>query len=421
MVLGLTDELAALGLEVIKEESLTNFYENGDETFVSADRQGTFIALSMAGDFDDATDNIDSVIEVADGAKGQGDFEVLTTGVATVSNDFQEIAERDLVTGEAFGVPIAFIILVAVFRALVAAFVPIVLAIISIAVAMAAAAVTGQVFQLHFFVQNMITMIGLAVGIDYSLFIVARYREERARGSEKLEAIARSGSTATRAVFFSGLTAVLALIGMVLIPSSVFIALGIGAIFVVIASMLASMTLLPAVLSLLGDRVNKLSVPFIGRTQARFDETKAGGFWDGLSRAVMRQPVLSVLVVGGLLVALSIPVFDLNAGSAGISTVPDRLESNQAFLILDEDFSAGEVTPAEIIIDDIDSPAVQAGIDRLVASLATDEDFSEPSPLDVNDVGDLALLTVPSVRRFRRGRGAGCYSTSTQSAYPGSL
>jgi RND superfamily putative drug exporter len=108
------------------------------------------------------------------------------------------------------------------------------------------------------------TMMGLAVGIDYSLFIVSRYREERGRGLEKMEAIRASGATASRAVFFSGLTVVLALTGMLIVPSTIFKSLAAGAIIVVIVSVLVTMTLLPAIIALLGDRVNSLRVPILG-------------------------------------------------------------------------------------------------------------------------------------------------------------
>ena len=191
-------------------------------------------------------------------------------------------------------------------------------------------------------------MIGLAVGIDYSLFIVARYREERRSGLEKMNAIGKAGSTATRAVSFSGMAVVLGLIGMLLVPSNVFIAIGLGAIFVVIAAVFASMTLLPAILSIMGDRINKFSIPGIGVGRASADETRPGGVWDKISRGVMRQPLISLIVAGGLLIAALIPFFDISTGTAGVSTMPDSIESKAGFLILDEKFSAGEATPAEI-------------------------------------------------------------------------
>ena len=232
------------------------------------------------------------------------------------------------------------------------------------------------------------------MGIDYSLFIIARYREERARGLDKLEAIGRSGSTASRAVFFSGMTVVLALIGMLLVPFNVFIGLGLGAILVVVASVLAAMTLLPAALSLLGDKIDALSIPWVGKAQRRYDETHSGGFWDRVSRGVMRRPVVSIALAGGLLVAAAVPFFDLNIGFAGVSTMPDDSESKQGFLVLDEKFSAGEVTPAEIVIEAApDSPEVRSGIQRLTDLLASDDAFGSPRE-ESNSALGLTALTV---------------------------
>ena len=396
VVSGVTDDLTALGPEYVRLETVIDFYRTGAEFLVSDDRHTTIIPFSMAGDYDDAADHIERVIEVVKEAQGQGDFKVLITGQATIAQDNRDLGQEDLKTGEVFGVPIAAVILISVLGALVAAMIPLVLAAVSIVVALGVAALVGQVFQLSFFVENIITMIGLAVGIDYSLFVVSRYREERARGLEKIDAIGRAGATATRAVVFSGMTVVLALIGMLLIPFNIFMSVGAGAIFVVIAAMLASMTLLPALLGLLGDKINRLSVPFIGRFISRYDATQSGGMWDTISRAVMKQPVISLVLTAGILIAASVAFFDLRTGFAGISTFPDRLESKQAFLILDEEVSAGEVTPAKIVIDgDIESAAVQGAIQRLTALMAQDEAFSPPRPLKVNDARDLALLEVP--------------------------
>ena len=160
--------------------------------------------------------------------------------------------------------------------------------------------------------------------------------------------------------------------------------------------MAAATTLLPAILGIMGDKVNSLRVPFIGRGQANFDPTKSGGFWDNLVRLVMAQPVISLLLSGGLLIAAVVPFFGISTGFAGVSTLPDKLESKQAFLVLDEKFSFSEVTPAEIVIQgDIASPEVQDGITRLRALLATDDAFGEPRELEVSPDGTVALLAVP--------------------------
>jgi RND superfamily putative drug exporter len=394
----LREDLAALEGEVIRSGTLLSYYDARIPALVSQDRRATILPFAMAGDFDDASDNIGKVIAVVDTRGGQSEFEVLITGQAAAGQDFEKIAEEGLATGEAFGIPVALIILVLVCGAVVAAAVPIVLAIGAILVALGAAALVGQVFSLSFFVQNVVFMIGLAVGIDYSLFIVSRYREERAGGRDKLEAIAHTGNTATRAVFFSGVTVVLALIGMLMVPFNVFIGLGIGAILVVAASVLAAMTLLPAALSLLGDRINWLTIPFIGRFQVKHDESRAGGFWDRVSNGVMRVPVLSLAVGGGFLIAAAVPVSDLSTGFAGISTMPDDARSKRGFDIIDREFTAGTVTPAQIAIDGpVNSQAVQDAIARLTTLMAQDPQgsFDTPQPIEVSADGSSALLTVP--------------------------
>lgn len=394
----LTANLAALGPDIIRLETLGNFYNTGSPVLVSADRAATLIAFVMAGDFDENSKNIEEVVHVVhESAEAEkAGFDIKITGQATIGLDNREITQEDLEKGEMFGVPLALIILVIVLGALAAALVPLVMAIVSIILALGISALVGQFFELSLFVSNIITMIGLAVGIDYSLFVVCRYREERGQGMDKIDAISRAGATATRAVVFSGITVVLALMGMVLIPFNIFISIGLGASFVVIAAMAAAMTLLPAILGIMGDKVNSLRIPFIGKGQVAFEPNASGGFWDKLVRMVMAQPVISLLITSGLLIAATIPFFGIQTGFAGISTFPDKLESKQAFLVLDEKFSFGEVTPAEIVIEgDIASAPVQAGIQRLIELLATDDAFSEPRELEVSASGRIALLAVP--------------------------
>lgn len=385
-IVGLGDTVIAGG---------ASYYQTGDEALVSADRHTTIMPFVMAGDRAEANANIRQVHQVIEEFRTEGSFGVLITGGASISEDFQKVAENDLRVGEAFGIPAALVILVIVFGALVAAVVPVILGVISIVIATGVTALVGQAFELSFFVTNMITLMGLAVGIDYCLFIISRYREERGHGREKLDAITASGATASRAVLFSGMTVVLALTGMLLIPTTIFRSLGLGAILVVVTAVLASLTLLPAVLSVLGDKVDSLRIPIVQRVQSTYDEQRRGGFWDRTARVVMRRPFISLALAAGLLMAAAIPYFDIHTGFAGVSTLPDSLQSKQGFLVLNQEFSGGLVSPAEIVIDgDVSSPQVQQGIQRLQDILATDPLFG-PGHLTVNDSGDLALLSVP--------------------------
>ncbi|MDO8617089.1 MAG: MMPL family transporter [Dehalococcoidia bacterium] len=385
--------VSALGSGVIYNG--TSYYQSHDETLVSQDRRTTILPFVMAGDRETAEDNIGGVLDIVRDANGTDGFQVLVSGGASINKEFQHVAENDLQTGETIGVPIALAVLLLVFGALTAAVIPLVLGLFSILVAVAITALLGQAWPFSFFVTNVITMMGLAVGIDYSLFIVSRYREERGRGLEKIEAITAAGATASRAVFFSGVTVVLALFGMLLVPSTIFRSLGAGAIIVVLVSVLITLTLLPAILGLLGDRVNTLKVPFIGRRSILQDHEGPGGFWDFVTRKVMKYPLISIVAASALLIALAVPYIDIQTGSAGISTLPDGLQAKEGFKLLEREFSFGLVTPVEIAIEgDVKSEGVQAGIARLEDTLAGMPQFGQPA-LQANEAGDVALLSVP--------------------------
>jgi uncharacterized membrane protein YdfJ with MMPL/SSD domain len=390
---GVVEEIRALGPESV--EAVTNYYETNDEHLVSADRQSTIIPVIMAGNkFDDAGDNVEDVIKIAEGATDPVEgFTGLISGFATVNFDFTKTAEHDLQQSESAALLPALLILVLVFSAIVAAFVPVVLAFFAIIVAIALVAIVGQVFQFSFFVQNMITMMGLAVGIDYSLFYISRYREERAHGRDLHEALGVAGGTAGRAVLFSGMTVVIALAGLLLIPHTIFRSLSAGAIFVVIASVLVCLTLLPAVLSLLGNKLNAGYIPFIRRAQQATHEQSVGGFWDRLSRAVMARPVVAVLAAVALLVAAAIPYFSIHLGQSGVSAMPDSFTSKQGFEALQADFGGGPVALVQVVVDgDVNSPAVLAAVDKL-ESEAQSEPLLNTATYEANEAGDLALLS----------------------------
>jgi RND superfamily putative drug exporter len=339
---------------------------------VSQDGRGTLIGVPLV---DVELSTIEDLRAVAEEARPEG-FTVQVAGQGVMFADFSEIAEEDLRRGESIGVAIALIVLIVVFASIVAALVPIVMAVFAIAVALGLVSLIGQFAEFNLFVTNMVSMIGLAVGIDYSLFIVSRYREERKKGFDKLEAIGASGATANRAVFFSGLTVVLALLGMFIIPASIFRSLGAGAILVTLAALAASMTLLPAILGLLGDRVNWPRLAKRARVDSSHDPQ--GGFWDRISRGVMARPVVFLLLSVALLGGLGSFFFQLNRGtSQNVSTLPDDFPSKQAFLTLQREFAGGLTDPARIVITgQVDDPDVQASIADLQSAVAGMEAFA---------------------------------------------
>jgi RND superfamily putative drug exporter len=342
---------------------------------VSRDGRGTLIGVPL---LDVELSTIEELRAVAEEARPEG-FTVQVAGQGVMFADFTEIAEEDLRRGESIGIAIALIVLIVVFASIVAAIVPIVMAVFAIAVALGLVSLIGQLTDFNLFVTNMISMIGLAVGIDYSLFIVSRYREERKKGFPKLEAIGASGATANRAVFFSGVTVVLALLGMFIVPASIFRSLGAGAILVTIAALAASMTLLPAILGLLGDRVNWPRLAKRARIDS--DHDPKGGFWDRISRGVMARPAVYLIVAVAILGGLGSFYFQLNRGtSQNVSTLPDDFPSKQAFLTLEREFAGGLTDPARMVITgDVQSPEAQAAIGDLQASVAEMDVFASES------------------------------------------
>jgi putative drug exporter of the RND superfamily len=365
-------------------------YQSGDPSMVSADGHATIVPIGING-----SDSVHVVLDVIKAARSDN-FNVTITGRASLDADFNELSASDLEEGELkFGLPMAIIVLIFVFGALVTASIPLVLAIISIIIALGLSMLFAQFMNISVFLVNMVFMMGLAVEIDYSLFIVARFREERAAGKDKHEAIRIAGATASQAVLFSGITVLLALTGLLLIRQDIFVSLGLGAILVVFVAIIASLTLLPAVLSLLGDRTDAVKLPFIYRWQAGSGDPNATGMWGTISHTVMKAPVLSVVLSGGLLIAALSPVFFMNIGAAGVSSLPESFESKAGYEALERDFAAGLTSPVVIAIDgQADAPAVLDAIDALRQSLDADEVFGEVEEL-VNPAGDTVRLVSP--------------------------
>ncbi|HEV8250231.1 MAG TPA: MMPL family transporter [Gaiellaceae bacterium] len=363
----------------------TGAVESAEEPQVSPDRHAVLIPIRLTPPEDD---NVDSVIDLVSAQNGQQGFQVAMTGEFTSDHDFNQVSQEDLEHGELrFGVPAAMIVLVLVFGALVAAGLPLILAITSILVAFGLTALVSTQFELSVFVQNMITGMGLALGIDYALFVVSRFREERTRGLEKLDAISAAGATASRAVLFSGSAFVLAMTGLLLVQSTIMRSLAAGAILVGIASVAAALTLLPAVLSLLGDKVNRLRVPYFGR------ERTESRFWTNLVHRVQGRPWLSLALGVLVLLIAAAPAMTMKIGAAGSATLPDRLPSKQGFLALERSFPAAGAEPAEVAVPSASAEA-HARVDRLTAMLARDKDFGRADVRQSPD-GAMILVRVP--------------------------
>ncbi len=365
------------------------YLDEQGETLVSDDRHATIVPVAL---FDD--DDTEALVDKVEAVGDEGAFAVSVTGDETLDHDFDRLSQEDLENGELkFGLPAALIILLLVFGAVVAGLVPLLMAIVSIVVALGLTALVAQQFELSVFVINMLTGMGLALGIDYSLFVVSRFREERGQGRGELAAIEGAGSTASRAVLFSGTVFVVAMLGMLLVPNSIMRSLATGAILVGIVSVIAALTLLPAVLGVLGDKVDALRIPLVGRRSVESSNPE-GRFWGAIVRRVLSRPVLSLALSAGVLVALALPVLRLDVGTTGVSALPDRFASKQGFLALERDFPGTSTDPAEIVVSNASAAGVQARLVELRGRLAADPRFGI-GEIERSSDGQVALLSVP--------------------------
>ncbi len=445
-----TDLTAALRQhpDKIDPSQVSNVYElaavqpGAEVALISKDGHTTLVNARVLGDVDTAVESVATLDEAVAPFRANKDFTILRGGFISANEAFTTASEEDL-KAEQYVLPIAFVILIVVFGAVVAALAPVILGIIAIMLTIASVTLISQISPLSFFVTNIVTMIGLAVGIDYALFTIARYREQRHQGFDVEDSIAIAGDTATRAVVFSGATVVIALTGLILVPNTIFIAFGIGASIVVVFAVLATLTLLPACLRLLGDRIEGVHpaqwqrlaalvcgvgvvaipgpargvlavatvalifVPSIVRAITRRGrvapvsvsmnhmETDTG-FWANTTRVVMRNA--PVMAVGStvLLLVLAIPYTRIHLGASGPSALPEEYEVRQAFSVLNEKFVPGFLAPTDIVIEapDVKAPAVQAALVNFQQRIAQDPEIRLSRPPVVSEDGRLAALAV---------------------------
>jgi uncharacterized membrane protein YdfJ with MMPL/SSD domain len=385
-VAGLVQEVRGTGTVA----STRSYLVSSDPSLVSRDRHATLIPLAVLHDED-----IDPVLPLVERAEADPGFAVSISGLRTLNHDFTRLSQDDLSHGELrFGLPAALFVLLLVFGAVVAGLVPLLMALVAIVVALGLTALLAQLFGLSIFTINMLTGMGLALGIDYSLFIVSRYREERAGRRPKLDAITAAGGTSSRAVLFSGTAFVVAMFGLLLVPNSIMQSIATGAILAGITSVAAALTLQPAVLGLLGDRVNALRIPLAGsRTIERANPE--GRFWRAVVVRVQRLPLLSLVAAVALLLAVASPMLGLDVGSRGVASLPDRFVSKQGFQELQRLFPGATANPVRIVVaDHASAPAARSALERLRRRLAADPDFGRGG-IERTPDGETAVLTVP--------------------------
>ena len=295
---------------------------NEDGGLVSGDGQSALVALEFAGPSDEAGDKSDAVVTaVAEVQAAHPDFYVGSFGEST-NKAVQDSFYDDLKTAGLYSVPLTLGILLVAFGALVAAGIPLLLGLSAVLGTFGIIAIVSRVLPMDESVSAIVLLIGLAVGVDYSMFYLKREREERAAGRSEQAALEAAAATSGRSVLVSGLTVMVAMAGMFLTRDATFASFGFATMTVVAVAMLGSLTVLPAVLSKLGDNVDRGRVPFVHRLRRDDGE---GRIWGAIIDRVLRRPVVSVVLAGGLLLAIAAPAVQLHPAPPSIDSLPQSL------------------------------------------------------------------------------------------------
>ncbi|HEV8193942.1 MAG TPA: MMPL family transporter, partial [Ktedonobacterales bacterium] len=289
-----------------------------------------------------------------------GPAKAYVTGNPAVYATFTRITQEDTTRAEERALPLALLVLIIVFGTLAAAVMPLLLALVAVPVALAIIYGVAQHTQMTVFVTNVASIVGLGISIDYSLFMVRRFREELSRGRDVRDAVGWTVATAGEAILYSGLTVMIGFIGLLLIGLQFMTSFGIGGFAVVACAVLAALTLLPALLAVLGRRINALRVPVLWRLTLGSARNENGGFWRHWALGVMRYPVLIVLGVCILLLVMGWPLRSLNIGTPGANSLPPHTEARQGLDILNASFPASNENPVYIVAQTPDDSSILA-------------------------------------------------------------
>ena len=374
-------------------------YGKGEQrTAISDDGHSTLVNFEIKGAIEDVAAGkiVDStVLEVKAAQKAHPDFNVEQFGGGSSEEAFKEIFNSDLQKATFGSLPITLILLVLAFGTLVAAGIPLLLAITGVMCTMGIVAALSHLSPVEESINHVILLIGLAVGVDYALFYLRRVREERAAGRSKEAAIEAAAATSGRAVLVSGITVMIAMAGMYFAGAATFTSFATGTIVVVAVAMLGSLTVLPAVLSMLGDRTEKGRVPGLGRLRNRVARV---AIWSRIVDRVLRRPLLSASLATGLLVAMAIPAIGMDIGTPNTSaSLPQDQPIVQTFNRVTEAFPS-ETSSLQVVLkaEDVTAPAVKAGLAKMDKAVAEHRDLlpSSDGVLDVNPDKTVGTLEV---------------------------
>ena len=377
---------------------------------VAKGRHAALVEFEIRGKKNDAGDKLGPVLKsVKDAQRAHPGFFIGEFGEASAAKAVDDAFANDLEKAGVYSVPLTLIILVLAFGALVAAGIPLLLALTAVFTTFGLVALPSHLLPLAPEALAVVLLVGLAVGVDYSMFYLRREREERAAGRSEQAALEAAAATSGRSVLISGLTVMAAMAGMFLTGDGTFASFGYATMIVVAVAVLGSLTVLPALLSKLGDRVDRLRVPFVGR-QRRDDGE--GRVWGAIVDRVLRRPLLSAVVAGGLLLALAAPALGLRIATPGPDTFPKSLDVVKSYDRMQQAFP-GNALPANVVVEaaNLNTPAARSAIEELKRKALVSGRALKPITVDENGARTIANITVPI-----RGSGTDAASNASLSA-----
>jgi RND superfamily putative drug exporter len=369
-------------------------YAKANASQVSRDGHSVLVTFEIKGDADKAQDKVDPIVAQTKAAQSaHPDYRIEEFGGASSGKAVDKMFSDDLHKAETLSIPVTLVILLFAFGALVAAGLPLLLGLTAVAATMGLVGLVSHISPATENLSSVVVLVGLAVGVDYSLFYIRREREERKAGRDPEAALQAAAATSGRAVLVSGFTVMAAMAGMYFTGDNGFASMATGTILVVGVAMLGSLTVLPAMLSKLGDRIDKGRIPFLGKRMAKRDESR---IWSAVLDRVLRRPLVAALISGGLLVALAVPVLGMHTASAGSNAIPQNMPVKQTYDRIAKAFPGVAASAAVVVkADDVTKPAVASAIHELQARAAATKTAIDTTSVDVSPDHTVATVDIP--------------------------
>ncbi|WP_329544925.1 MMPL family transporter [Streptomyces sp. NBC_01356] len=388
---------------------VTSPYDAGT---ISKDGLSALVQFDMRGEAETAGDRVEPVLKAVEGVqKGHSELRIEEIGGASMNETFADATGKDFKRAEFSAVPVAFGILLIAFGALVAALVPVALAITAIMATMGLMAVVSHVMPMSDTASSVMLLVGLAVGVDYCLFYLRREREERAAGRDPETALRIAAATSGRAIIVSGVTVCVAMAGMLFTGLADFEAMGLASLMVVAVAMVGSVTVLPALLSLLGERVEKGRIPFLHRAKRRKNGNGRKGngesrFWGAVLNVVLAKPGLALVVAAGALLAISAPALGMKTQNLTLDQeFGDSVPIVGTYNRVNEAFPGGS-DPAVVVVkaDDINAADVRSALAEFRTEAISSGASLGPVDIKVHDAQNVAFVSVPLVGGSDQGK-----------------